>query len=239
MEQKNLNRLKESLDGFIQFYKQKNIKKLTELNSLIEKNLMDDIEKFLVDINRVVIYAKPESEEYEDLRLAQMLLGSEVFDLEETEEETESESKKIEGYFFINESIAEWLSDHDGIKAVRKWLQFTRGEDYEKEHFPRAYKLKQALIYVFDSCKKGVGGGLSEAVRQELSEQGYVGRDGMTVFSSLDEIAEALFSRIESVTPRLLVNSFVQHDGSEYSLRSAQDAIQKTKPEGRKRKKTQ
>jgi hypothetical protein len=227
--------LKESFDEFVKSQKEKNIKKLTELNSLIENNLMGDIEKFLRDVNRLVIYATPGSEEYEDLRLAQMLVGSEVI----TVKETESELKKVEGWFFINESIAEWLSDYGGNEATRKWVQFRKGEDYEKEHFPKAFKLKQALIYGLDRCEQGMGSGLSDIVRHELSEQGYVGGDGKTAYSSLDNIAEALFSRIESVTPQLLVNSFVQYNGSKYSLRTAQDAIQKTKPYQQKRKKTQ
>jgi hypothetical protein len=64
----------------------------------------------------------------------------------------------------------------------------------------------------------------------DLIEQGYIAPDGKTVFAtSLDDIAEFLFTKIESVTPELLINTFVQSDGSAYSLRTAQEAVKRTK----------
>ena len=62
-----------------------------------------------------------------------------------------------------------------------------------------------------------------------LIDEGYIASDGKTVFTSLENIAEFLQANIESVTPELLVDTFVQKDGSEYSLRTAQDAVKRTK----------
>ena len=64
---------------------------------------------------------------------------------------------------------------------------------------------------------------------RELIEQGYIGPDGKTVMGSLEAIAEFLLTKIEEVTPQLLINSFVKKDGTKYSLRTAQDAIQRSK----------
>jgi hypothetical protein len=63
----------------------------------------------------------------------------------------------------------------------------------------------------------------------ELMQQGYIATDGKTVFTSLDNIVESLFTKIESVTPQLLVNTFLQTNGSKFALRTAQDAIQRNK----------
>ena len=65
----------------------------------------------------------------------------------------------------------------------------------------------------------------------QLIEQGYIADDGKTVLASLDDVAEFLFTIIDSVTPKLLVNTFRQCNGKKYTLRAAQDAIQRTKPQ--------
>ena len=65
----------------------------------------------------------------------------------------------------------------------------------------------------------------------QLIEQGYIADDGETVLASLDDVAEFLFTKIESVTPKLLVKTFRQFDGKKYTSRAAQDAIQRTKPQ--------
>jgi len=62
-----------------------------------------------------------------------------------------------------------------------------------------------------------------------LIEQGYIADDGKTVLTSLDNVAEYLQANIESVTPKLLISTFLQYDGAKYSMRTAQDAIQRTK----------
>ena len=64
----------------------------------------------------------------------------------------------------------------------------------------------------------------------QLIEEGYIADDGKTVLATLEDIAEFLFTKIESVTPKLLVKTFLQYDGKKYTLRAAQDAIQRTKP---------
>jgi hypothetical protein len=61
-----------------------------------------------------------------------------------------------------------------------------------------------------------------------LMEQGYVGKDGVTALTGLDNIAEFLSTNIEIVTPQLLLQ-FRQSDGKEYSLRTAQDAVRRNK----------
>jgi hypothetical protein len=64
-----------------------------------------------------------------------------------------------------------------------------------------------------------------------LINEGFIADDGKTALTSLDKIAEYLIKVLEldSVTPQLLKFSFVQADGTEYSLRTAQDAIQRSK----------
>jgi hypothetical protein len=63
---------------------------------------------------------------------------------------------------------------------------------------------------------------------RKLIEQGYIGQDGITALTGLDNIAEFLFTRIESLSPELLLQ-FRQSNGSEYSKRSAQDAVKRSR----------
>jgi hypothetical protein len=65
----------------------------------------------------------------------------------------------------------------------------------------------------------------------ELKKEGFIAFDGKTALTSLYEIAGHLIKKIEldSVTPQLLITSFVQKNGKKYSLRTAQDAIQRSK----------
>jgi hypothetical protein len=63
----------------------------------------------------------------------------------------------------------------------------------------------------------------------DLIEEGYISPDGRITYAGLDDIAEYLTTKIESVTPQLLLSQFVQKDGSKYSLRTAQDAVKRNK----------
>jgi len=66
---------------------------------------------------------------------------------------------------------------------------------------------------------------------KRLIDEGYILPDGRTALTSLENIAEYLHANIESVTPELLVNSFNKIDGKQYSDRTAQDAVKRTKPQ--------
>ncbi|GHV64191.1 hypothetical protein AGMMS49587_16070 [Spirochaetia bacterium] len=63
----------------------------------------------------------------------------------------------------------------------------------------------------------------------ELIKEGYIDKDGKTTLTELDNIAEFLSTRIENVTPGLLLRYFVKRDSSPYKLRTAQDAIKRNK----------
>jgi hypothetical protein len=63
----------------------------------------------------------------------------------------------------------------------------------------------------------------------DLIQEGYIAGDGKTALASLDNIAEFLKTKIESVTPKLLMVSFIQDNGKKFSPRTAQDAVYRNK----------
>jgi hypothetical protein len=72
----------------------------------------------------------------------------------------------------------------------------------------------------------------SEKTRPEyindLIEEGYLKPNGKTALTGLDNITEFLSTRIENLTPQVLLQ-FEQSNGDKYSLRTAQDAIKRNK----------
>ena len=60
----------------------------------------------------------------------------------------------LKTFRFNNEAIKEWFLDYGGIDAIKKWRQFCRHEDIEKNNWPYAYNFKQECIYNLDNYEQ-------------------------------------------------------------------------------------
>jgi hypothetical protein len=57
---------------------------------------------------------------------------------------------------FFSKRMQEWLIFDGGKEAVRKWQQYKKGEEYEKEYFLEAYKFKRLCIYIIDTIEESL-----------------------------------------------------------------------------------